>query len=107
MSRLLRLSPGKACGSGYRARGNYEAPGFHPQACLRAAVIPAAGHNITLHRNSQQDSATIVYFADQALRPTGANAERYRSTCRTRPSTVTDVLPDTSRLVPDLLPGSR
>lgn len=83
---------------------DYETPGFGPQACLRTAVIPAAGHNITLHRNSRQVSATIAHFADQALGTTGTNAEHYRSTCTTRPSTITDVLPDITRLVPDLLP---
>ncbi|WP_165943897.1 alpha/beta fold hydrolase [Saccharopolyspora karakumensis] len=86
------------------ALADYEAPGFHPHACLRAAVIPAAGHNIALHRNSHQASDTIAHFADQALGATGTNAEPYRATCSTRPSGITDVLPDLTRLVPDLLP---
>ncbi|MDI2027617.1 alpha/beta hydrolase [Saccharopolyspora sp. TS4A08] len=86
------------------ALADYEAPGFHPHACLRAAVIPDAGHNTALHRNSHQTSDTIAHFADQALGTTGANAAPYRATCTARPSTAADTLPDLTRLIPDLLP---
>jgi pimeloyl-ACP methyl ester carboxylesterase len=84
----------------------YESTGFTPQACLRTAVIPDAGHNINFHRNSDQVSATIDYFADQALGTHGENERSYRANCPTRDENLTDLLPETERLIPptNLLP---
>lgn len=85
----------------------YEAPGFSPQACLRTAVIPDAGHNINLHENSDQVSAQIAYFADQAMGVTGENNQQYRSGCAVREEGLSDLLPELGRIVPpatNLLP---
>jgi pimeloyl-ACP methyl ester carboxylesterase len=85
----------------------YEAPGFGPQACLRTAVIPDAGHNINLHENSDQVSAQIIYFADQAMGVSGQNNQQYRSSCVTRGEGLPDLLPELTRIVPpatNLLP---
>ncbi|GAB3583916.1 hypothetical protein GCM10027445_59330 [Amycolatopsis endophytica] len=85
----------------------YEAPGFGPQACLRTAVIPDAGHNINLHQNSDQVSAQIIYFADEAMGVTGQNNQQYRGSCVTRDEGLSDLLPDLTRVIPpatNLLP---
>jgi pimeloyl-ACP methyl ester carboxylesterase len=79
---------------------DWEAPAHNSAACFRAAAIPDAGHDINLHHNAQQAFAQIAYFADQASGPQGENVESYRATCRTEAASVSDVLPERSRLVP-------
>jgi pimeloyl-ACP methyl ester carboxylesterase len=79
---------------------DWEAPAHSSAACFRAAAIPDAGHDINLHRNAQQAFAQIAYFADQASGTQGENVGSYRASCRTAPSRVGDLLPDTTRLVP-------
>lgn len=78
----------------------YEEPGFSPQACLRTAVIPDAGHNMNFHRNSDQVSAQIAYFADEALGTDGSKARDYRASCAKRDENLGDLLPEVDRLVP-------
>lgn len=78
----------------------YEAPGFGPAACFRAASIPDNGHDANLHLNAQQTFATIVYFADQAMGPQGENVEPYRSACATREPNLSDQLPEIGRPIP-------
>lgn len=83
----------------------YEAPGFGPQACLRAASIPDMGHDTNLHLNAQQTFAQIVYFADQAMGTSGEKSADYRANCATGQPSLSDRLPETGRVVPptDLL----
>jgi pimeloyl-ACP methyl ester carboxylesterase len=83
-----------------KALQQYEAPGFGPQACLRAASIPDMGHDTNLHLNAQQTFAQIVYFADQAMGTSGENSAEYRATCADRAPTAADKLPEVGRLVP-------
>jgi pimeloyl-ACP methyl ester carboxylesterase len=79
---------------------DWEAPAHNSAACFRAAAIPDAGHDINLHLNAQQAFAQIAYFADEASGPRGENVESYRASCRTAGPGLSDVLPDTTRLVP-------
>lgn len=79
-----------------------EAPFFSPNACARMAVIPNAGHDLSLEKNAPQFAAQIVYFADQAIGKHGENAVGYRAGCASRPATLLDALPETSRLIPPL-----
>lgn len=78
----------------------YENPGFAPQACLRTAVIPGAGHDINFELNADQLWKQVAYFADQAMGPQGANNASYRQSCVTRPTDLTDLLPEIGRLIP-------
>ncbi len=79
-----------------------ESPFFSPRACARMAVIPNAGHDLSLEKNAGQFAAQIAYFADQAIGKHGENAVAYRAGCASRPATLFDALPDTSRLIPPL-----
>jgi pimeloyl-ACP methyl ester carboxylesterase len=58
-----------------------ERPYFSKQACLRAAVIDNAGHNLNFQRNAQESYRTIREFADMAVGPGGEQARRYAGTC--------------------------
>lgn len=78
----------------------YEAPGFGPEACFRAASVPGVGHDNNFHLNALQTYAQIVYFADAAMGPQGENTEEYKATCATRETTPADLLPEFGRLVP-------
>lgn len=78
----------------------YEGPGFSPQACLRSAVIPDAGHDINFELNSDQAADQIAYFADQAMGNQGQRNASYRQTCGTQQPDITDILPEIGRLVP-------
>jgi pimeloyl-ACP methyl ester carboxylesterase len=83
-----------------KALQQYEAPGFGPQACFRAASIPDMGHDTNLHLNAQQTFAQIVYFADQAMGPRGEKTADYRATCAEGAPTLSDRLPEVGRVVP-------
>lgn len=79
---------------------DWEAPAHNSAACFRAAVIPDAGHDVHLHYNADQAFAQIAYFADEASGTHGENVDSYRESCRTGEPGLSDVLPDTTRLVP-------
>lgn len=78
----------------------WEAPAHNSAACFRAAAVPDAGHDINLHLNAQQAFAQIAYFADEASGVHGENVDGYRAGCRTQAPQLSDVLPETTRLVP-------
>ena len=68
------------CASGqalYDSQKDY----FSPEACLRTAVTPNAGHDLNLQLNAQTSYQVIRTWLDRALGPTGAKRNSYRAAC--------------------------
>lgn len=68
------------CRSGHDLQQR-EAPYFSRDACLQAAVIPHAGHDLNLQRNAQDSYAVIRNWADKAVGPNGNKVNSYRANC--------------------------
>ncbi|WP_181193174.1 alpha/beta hydrolase [Prauserella shujinwangii] len=83
----------------------WEAPALNPGACLRAAVVPDAAHDVALHRNARQFQRLVAYFADQAMGVRGQQAADYRRSCvSTATSETASMLPELDRPLPPLTP---
>ncbi|QYN23720.1 alpha/beta hydrolase [Amycolatopsis sp. DSM 110486] len=79
---LFFCGPGAAHCASSQALQKEEAQYFAPAACIRAAVTPAAGHDLNLQRNAPDTYRTIRTWADQAVGPDGSQAAAYRSSCQ-------------------------
>ena len=54
---------------------------YFPNACLRTAVTPKAGHDLNLQLNAQATYQVIRGWLDQALGPQGQKRDSYRASC--------------------------
>lgn len=88
--------------AGGEAFRQWDGPAFANTACFRAAVVPDAGHDLSLEKNAPQFAAQIVYFANQAVGINGENAAAYKARCAAQADSLIDGLPDTTRLIPPL-----
>lgn len=69
------------CRSGDALR-NANEPYFSPAACLTAAVVPNAGHNLNLQLNAQTTYKIARAFADGAVGTKGQKVASYRASCQ-------------------------
>jgi len=54
---------------------------FSPEACIRGAAIPHAGHDLNLQRNAGFTFDTIIAWADEVLGPDGTKRDGYAAGC--------------------------
>lgn len=80
-SELFFCGPHQAHCASSQALQLAESKHFTPQACLRAAAVPQAGHDLNFQRNAQFTYRTIRTWLDQAVGPDGSKLEGYRKSC--------------------------